>query len=146
MGYKISDLHKYLDMAKVFLKGAHTVEDCANEFIETQKLLAELFEMKYKVKQDLITKNTEFDKSRSESRITLVKAMEKLAVKPTEKLLESKMILADKFWFDKKQDIEHDELILDIIENLIMLYMQRKSIIQELISSWKFKQFGYHYE
>jgi hypothetical protein len=136
----IEDLKPFLDAGKVFLKGAHTIDDCIFESTESQKILARLNELKIQHNSELNKLKNDFDYEISQARDVVMNAYIKRSVKFTDKMLDYKIPVVVENWIEKKTKIDDSETISSVIDNLIMIYMQRKSIIQELISYWKNKK------
>jgi hypothetical protein len=136
----MTDIKPYLDAGKVFLRGAHTIDDCIYEASESQRILAVLNEMKFTHNSALSKLKTGLEHEIAASREVVTSLYIKRSIKFTDRMIDGKVPVVVENWTEKKNNIADAEIIANIIDNMIMIYMQRKSIIQELIAYWKNKK------
>lgn len=138
-GITIADLHKYFDLCKIFFQKCSSIDDCLFEATQSQRYLGELIELKAQNLRNKYTLRNQYEGKMAEYRSVVIDVMTKKGLKYTEKMVDAKAEVAFKNDIKLREDLEEAEMIEGLITDLIYTYMQRKSIITEMINHWKAK-------
>jgi len=136
-GITFQDLQKYIDLSKIFMQKCSSIDDCLYEATQTQKHIAELIELKYKIAKQKLRDSAAYESKLNECRNIAMDVMMKKGLKFTEKMLDSKAEVAFKNDTYLREEFQESTLLEGIVQDLLFAYYQRKGILTEMISHWK---------